>query len=71
MVLPVMIVDWVWRLIPYLLLSTAVWVLVVSFVVLLSSSAALLSAMFWLRFIGSVLACYGSCVWIHRRHEES
>ncbi len=63
-----MIIDSIWRLVPYLLLAVGVWLLVVGLVVLGRSDGAL-TVWFWLRLSTSAAACYAACVWISNRHE--
>ncbi len=65
-----LIVDSIWRLVPYLLLSTAVWMIVTGLVVLFRSVEGSLTLWFWLRLAIGVTICYASCLWIHRRYEN-
>ena len=65
-----MIIDSIWRIVPYLLLMMGMWLLVVGLVILLRSGEGTLSIWFWLRLIAAAAGCYAGCVWIHRRHES-
>ena len=66
-----MIIDSIWKTIPYLLLMLGMWLLVVGLVMLVRSVDGALTVWFWLRLIAAAAACYGSCVWIHKRHERA
>ena len=66
-----MIVDSIWRTVPYLLLAIGIWLLVVGLVMLLRSVEGTLTVWFWLRLVAAGAACYGSCLWIHTRHDSA
>ncbi len=66
-----MIIDSIWRGIPYLLLMMGIWLLVVGLVMLVRSVEGALTVWFWLRLIAAASVCYASCVWIHKRHERA
>ncbi len=66
-----MIIDSIWRLLPYVLLMTGIWLLVVGLVVLVRSAEGALTLWFWLRLLAAAAACGSSCLWIHRRHERA
>jgi hypothetical protein len=65
------VIDFLWRLVPYLFLSTAVWLLVINLAMLVSSLSVFFNLWFWVRFVGSVAVCWASCVWISRRYEDA
>ena len=66
-----MIIDSIWRTIPYLLLMTGMWLLVVGLVILARSVDGALTVWFWLRLLAAAAACCVSCHWIHKRHEKA
>ena len=65
-----MIINSIWRTIPYLMLMTGMWLLVVGLVMLIRSVEGALTVWFWLRLLAAAALCYGSCAWIHHRHEN-
>ncbi len=71
-----MIIDCIWRLLPYFLLSSFVWVLVVNVAVVIGSlsvglnGSAGFNGWVWVRLIISAAACGAVCLWISRRHAE-
>lgn len=66
-----MIIDSIWRLFPYMLLSMGVWLAVVGLVMYIRSVDGALTLWFWLRVIASAMICSASCIWIHKRHEST